>query len=235
MGVTPFNKVGDSKCKLLNMPQVIIFTCENLEEAQDILCLCPLPKILSGWKGLSSLRCSKVSTKCPCHSCCVCLCMHRLGWRAIFGVTFNMFGKPCGGKYNENTWSQVCLASLRFRGALLQEDIWASKGADRQLVPLSSVRGAGDGVSCSEQAKMEYVYPWQWNEGKETSVFLRKVWGKSSLKEIYASLKQCHYFTITESQTILIWKGPKRILVTAEVVRQNGFTYRFTPTCWTQF
>lgn len=137
MGVTPFNKVGESKCKLLNMPQVIIFTCENLKEAQDILCLCPLPKILSGWKALSSLWCSKVSTKCPCHACCVCLCEHRLGWRAVFGATFNMFDKPCGGKWNENTWSQVCLASLRFRGALLQEDIRASKGADRELVSLS--------------------------------------------------------------------------------------------------
>lgn len=157
----------------------------NLKEAQDILYLCTLPKVLSSWKALSSLRCCKVPTKCQCHACCVCLCKHRLSWRPVFGVTFNMFDKPCGGQYSENTWPQVCLGSLMFRGALLQEETWASKDADGQLTLLSEVRRAGDGMSYSEQAKVEHVYPWQWDKGKGTSLFLRKTWGKSSLKEIY--------------------------------------------------
>lgn len=76
-------------------------------------------------------------------------------------------------------------------------------------------------MSYSECAKMEYVYPQQWNKGKGTSLFLRKMWGKSSLKEIYASLEQCHYFRIIESQNILNWKEPKRIIVTVEEVRES--------------
>lgn len=35
------------------MLQVVIFMCVNLEEAWDILCLCRLPKVLSGWEALS--------------------------------------------------------------------------------------------------------------------------------------------------------------------------------------
>lgn len=71
----------------------------------------------------------------------------------------------------------------------LQDDTRASKGADGQLALLSQVRGAGDGMSYSEHAKMGYVYPWQCNKEEEKSLFHRKVWAKSSLKENCASVE----------------------------------------------
>lgn len=44
-------------------------------------------------------------------------------------------------------------------------------------------------MSYSEHAKMGYVYPWQWNKTEKTSLLLRKLWGKSSRKEICASVE----------------------------------------------
>lgn len=103
------------------MLQVAIFMCVNLEEAWDILCLCPLPEVLSGWEALSSLRCSKVPTRWQSREVCayfVCSWTSRCSWRAVFGVTINILDKSCEGQCNENMWSRVPLGSLKFGGAL---------------------------------------------------------------------------------------------------------------------